>query len=73
VSNQALNVINKDYVFVELVNQVYTQADNQVTDLVTVKYLDKETKVTQLSHLNLLCKKMRTGKLLSYKVLYFII
>jgi len=45
VSNQALNVVNKDYVFVELVNPVYTQADNQVTVLVTVKYLDKETKV----------------------------
>ncbi|ECC2283460.1 conjugal transfer protein, partial [Listeria monocytogenes] len=49
VSNQALDVINKDYVFVELVNPVYTQADNQVTAIVTVKYLDKETKVTQLS------------------------
>lgn len=46
VSNQALDVVNKDYVFVELVNPVYTQTDNQMTVTVTVKYLDKETKVT---------------------------
>lgn len=57
VSNQALDVINKDYVFVELVNPVYTQADNQVTAIITVKYLDKETKVTQLSQFELTLQK----------------
>lgn len=57
VSNQALDVINKDYVFVELVNPVYTQADNQVTAIVTVKYLDKETKVTQLSQFKIILQK----------------
>lgn len=57
ISNQALNIINKDYVFVELVNPVYTQADNQVTVTVTVKYLDKETKVAQLSQFELILQK----------------
>lgn len=57
ISNQALNVINKDYVFVELVNPVYIQVDNQVTATVTVKYLDNETKTTQLSQFNLTLQK----------------
>ena len=48
----------------ELVNPVYTQVDNQVTVIVTVKYLDKETKVTQFSQFELALQKMKTGKLL---------
>lgn len=64
VSNQALDVINKDYVFVELVNPVYTQADNQVTVTVTVKYLDKETKVTQLSQFELTLQKNENWKII---------
>jgi len=53
VSNEALRTINKDYVFVELVNPVYTLQDNKVTAIVTVKYLDQETKVTQFSQYEL--------------------
>lgn len=64
VSNQALDVINKDYVFVELVNPVYTQADNQVTATVTVKYLDKETKVTQQSQFELILQKNENWKII---------
>lgn len=41
----------------ELVNSVYTQADNQVTATVIVKYLDKETKATQLSQFELTLQK----------------
>lgn len=63
VSNQALDVINKDYVFVELVNPVYTQVDNQVTVALTVKYLDKETKVTQLSQYKLILQKNENWKI----------
>ncbi|MGQ4242169.1 conjugal transfer protein [Enterococcus casseliflavus] len=63
VSNQALDVVNKDYIFVELVNPVYTQTDNQVTALVTVKYLDKETKVTQLSQFELTLQKNENWKI----------
>ena len=64
VSNQALDVINKDYVFVELVNPVYTQVNNQVTAIVTVKYLDKETKVTQLSQFELTLQKNDNWKII---------
>lgn len=67
VNNQALNVINKDYVFVELVNPVYTQADNQVTAIVTVKYLDKETKVTQLLQYELVLVKQDNWKIIKEK------
>jgi len=63
ISNQALNVINKDYVFVELINPVYTQADNQVIAIVIVKYLDKETKVTQLSQFKLTLQKQDNWKI----------
>lgn len=64
VSNQTLDVINKDYVFVELVNPIYTQADNQVTVTVTVKYLDKETKVTQFSQFKLILLKNENWKII---------
>ena len=64
VSNQALDVVNKDYVFVELVNPVYTQTDNQMTVTVTVKYLDKETKVTQLSQFELTLQKNENWKII---------
>lgn len=57
VSNQALNPINKDYVFADLINPVYLQVDNQVTVSVTVKYLDQQTKATQISQFNLTLQK----------------
>ena len=52
------------YVFVELVNPVYTQTDNQMTVTVTVKYLDKETKVTQLSQFELTLQKNENWKII---------
>lgn len=63
VSNQALKVINKDYVFVELVNPVYTMKDNKVTAVMTVKYLDQETKVTQFSQYELVLEKADNWKI----------
>ncbi|KAF1290195.1 conjugal transfer protein [Candidatus Enterococcus leclercqii] len=57
VSNNALPTINKDYVFVELVNPVYAMKDNKVTVIVTVKYLDQETKITQFSQYELVLEK----------------
>lgn len=57
VSNQALPVIGKDYIFAELVNPVYVMADGQVTAHITVKYLDSETKATQLSQFTLTLRK----------------
>lgn len=48
----------------ELVNPVYTQVDNQVTVIVTVKYLDKETKVTQFSQFELALQKNENWKII---------
>ena len=57
VSNDALPVVQKDYVFAELINPSYTMKDNQVNVVVTVKYLDQETKTTHLSQYQLLLEK----------------
>ena len=63
VSNNALPTINKDYVFAELVNPVYAMKDNKVTAIVTVKYLDQETKVTQFSQYELVLEKAENWKI----------
>jgi hypothetical protein len=65
VSNNALPTIDKDYVFAELVNPVYTMKDNKVTAVVTVKYLDQETKVTQFSQYELQLEKAENWKIVN--------
>lgn len=62
VSNHALPVINKDYVFVELVNPVYLKEDNQVEVIVSVKYLDQETKTIQIFQYTLTLEKQENWK-----------
>ena|SRR5690625_3102180 len=57
VSNRALPVIHKEYVFEELVNPIYTRKDNQIIVNMTVKYLDQETKATQIPQFELLLEK----------------
>lgn len=63
VQNNALPVINKDYVFSEIVSQVYTMKDNEVTAIVTVKYLNQETKAIQLSQFHLKLQKQDNWKI----------
>lgn len=58
-----LPAIDKDYLFSELVNPVYAMTDNQVTAIVTVKYLDQETKVTQYSQFELILEKQDNWKI----------
>lgn len=53
VSNHALPMINKEYVFEELVNPIFTRKDNQVIVNVAVKYLDQETKAIQIPQFEL--------------------
>lgn len=65
VSNQALSPINKDYVFSELMNPVYIMKDNQVIAVVTVKYIDQETKVTQFSQFELILQKQDNWKIVT--------
>lgn len=57
VSNNALKPVNKNYVFVELVNPVYKMVDEQVQVSISIKYLDEETKATQISQFNLTLQK----------------
>lgn len=63
VSNNSLSPIYKDYIFVELINPIYSMEDNQVAVIITVKYLDKETKVTQLSQFELTLQKSENWKI----------
>ncbi|EJD5807322.1 conjugal transfer protein [Listeria monocytogenes] len=63
VSNDALPVINKNYVFVELVNPIYLKKDNQVKVIVSVKYLDQETKTPQISQYKLNLDKAENWKI----------
>lgn len=63
VSNHALPVINKEYVFEELVNPIYTRKDNQFIVNVAVKYLDQETKATQIPQFKLILEKQDNWKI----------
>lgn len=49
--------IGKDYIFQELVNPIYNRKENQVTVSLAVKYLDQQTKATQVSQFDLVLEK----------------
>ena len=57
VNEGVLKPIGKDYIFQELVNPIYNRKDNQVTVSLAVKYLDQQTKATQVSQFNLILEK----------------
>ena len=57
VNEGILKIIGKDYIFQELVNPIYNRKDNQVTVSLSVKYLDQQTKATQVSQFNLTLEK----------------
>ena len=57
VNEGILKTIGKDYIFQELVNTIYNRKDNQVTVSLSVKYLDQQTKATQVSQFNLTLEK----------------
>lgn len=57
VNDGILKPIGKEYVFQELVNPIYNRKDNQVTVSLAVKYLDQQTKGTQVSQFNLTLEK----------------
>lgn len=64
VSNDALKPINKNFIFSELVNPVYIMEDGQVKANVIVKYLDQETKATQVSQFELTLVKQDNWKII---------
>lgn len=57
VNDGVLKPIGKDYVFSELVNPIYNRSDSQVLVSVAVKYLDQQTKVTQVSQFDFVLEK----------------
>lgn len=57
VSNNVLKTINKNYIFIELVNPVHIQTDSKVSVYVSVNYLDDETKTIQTSQFQLQLQK----------------
>lgn len=59
VKDNVLKPVNKDYVFSELINPVYRKVDNKIQVLVSVKYLDKQTKAIQISQFDLTLEKDR--------------
>ncbi|MGC2932940.1 conjugal transfer protein [Enterococcus faecalis] len=64
VSNNALPVINKDYIFVELMNPIYLKEDGQIKAILSVKYLDPQTKTTQVSQYKLIIDKQENWKII---------
>ena len=57
VKDQVLKPIGKGYVFAELLNPIYSKKGNQVQVSVSVKYLDQQTRATQISQFDLVLKK----------------
>jgi len=57
VKNTTLKSIGKDYAFSELLNPIYTKKGNQIQVSVSVKYLDQQTKATQISQFDLMLEK----------------
>ncbi|OJG83525.1 hypothetical protein RV14_GL001403 [Enterococcus ratti] len=67
VSNDALSVIQKNYVFAELINPIYSKKGKQINIAVTVKYLDQETKTTHLAQYELILKKQDNWKIIKQR------
>ena len=57
VADKVLKPVGKEYIFQELVNPIYNRKENQVTVSLAVKYLDPQTKATQVSQFSLTLKK----------------
>jgi hypothetical protein len=64
VGNQILKPIHKDYIFVELVNPIYSRKGDTIVVSVGVKYLDEETKATQISQFDLTLEKQGNWKII---------
>lgn len=57
VEDGILNPVGKEYIFQELVNPIYNRKENQVTVSLAVKYLDPQTKATEISQFSLTLEK----------------
>ena len=57
VADKVLKPVGNEYIFQELVNPIYNRKENQVTVSLAVKYLDPQTKATQVSQFSLTLEK----------------
>ncbi|MEG3006096.1 MAG: conjugal transfer protein [Oscillospiraceae bacterium] len=57
VQDNALEVINGDYLYSELLNPIFTQDGENVKVNVSVKYIDNQTKACQISQYEIILKK----------------
>lgn len=57
VADKVLKPVGKEYIFQKLVNPIYNRKENQVTVSLAVKYLDPQTKATQVSQFSLTLEK----------------
>lgn len=64
VEGNALEPINGDYLFSELVNPVFTADGNNVTVRVAVKFIDNQTRATQVSQYELTLHKDSNWKII---------
>lgn len=64
VNDGVLKPIRKDYVFSELINPVYNRSGNKVLVSVSVRYLDQQTKATQISQFDLVLGKDGNWKII---------
>jgi hypothetical protein len=62
-SENALKPIGKNYAFVELIDPVFTKKESQVQVQVSVKYLDQQTKMIQLSQFHITLQKFENWKI----------
>lgn len=65
VNDHVLKPIGKDYVFSELINPVYNRSGNEVMASLAVKYLDNQTKATQISQFELVLEKDENWKIVN--------
>ena len=64
VQGNALAPINGDYLFSELVNPIFTQDGENVKVSLSVKFLDSQTKATQISQYELTLHKDSNWKII---------
>lgn len=65
VHEGVLPIVEKEYLFAELLNPVYTLKEDGISVDVTVEYLDQESNMTHLSQYNLILKKQENWKIMN--------
>ncbi|MCP8364615.1 conjugal transfer protein, partial [Clostridioides difficile] len=64
VAGNVLEPIGKDYLYSELVNPVFTADGDNVKVKVAVKFIDNQTKTTQVSQFKLVLHKDNNWKII---------